>query len=162
MNLLLLADIRAPCSRAFGFWDLHQQSSGLWPRIGNYITVTDSRSSQAYALGLNCPITFQVLQVAYGMLWDYLAFITVWANVYNKPLLYIFSWLPWWKNGKESDDKESACNAGDAGSIPGSGRYSQRKELQPTTVFLPRESHGQRSLWGTVHGVAKSQIQLSD
>ena len=30
-------------------------------------------------------------------------------------------------------------------------------------VFLPRESHGQRSLAGyTVHGVAKSQTRLSD
>ena len=43
--------------------------------------------------------------------------------------------------------KESICNAGDvrdAGSIPGSGR----REWQPTPVFLPGESHGQRSLAG--------------
>ena len=33
-----------------------------------------------------------------------------------------------------------------------------REESQPTPVFLPGESHGQRSLAGyTVHGVAKSQ-----
>ena len=32
----------------------------------------------------------------------------------------------------------------DAGSIPGSGR----REWQPTPVFLPGESHGQRSLVG--------------
>ena len=31
-----------------------------------------------------------------------------------------------------------------------------------TPVFWPGESHGQRSLEGTVHGVAKSWIQLSD
>ena len=30
--------------------------------------------------------------------------------------------------------------------------------LQPTLVFLPAESHGQSSLWVTVHGLAKSQI----
>ena len=30
------------------------------------------------------------------------------------------------------------------------------------TPVLPEESHGQRSLWATVHGVAKSQTQLSD
>ena len=31
---------------------------------------------------------------------------------------------------------------------------------QPTPVFLPGESHGQRSLWSTLHRVAKSQTQL--
>ena len=39
-----------------------------------------------------------------------------------------------------SDGKESACNAGDPGSIPGLGR-----EWQPTPVFLSGEFHGQRS-----------------
>ena len=44
-------------------------------------------------------------------------------------------------------------NAGDPGSIPGSGRSPGEGNGNP--VFLPGESHGQRSL--TVHGVAKSQ-----
>ena len=42
---------------------------------------------------------------------------------------------------------ESACNAGDQGSIPGLGRPWRRK-WQPTPVFLPGESYGQRSLAG--------------
>ena len=42
-----------------------------------------------------------------------------------------------------SDGKESACNAGDPGSIPGSGRFPWRREWQPTLVFLPGEFHGQ-------------------
>ena len=44
--------------------------------------------------------------------------------------------------------EESTCNAGDLGSIPGSGRTSWRRKWQPTPVFLPGESHGQRSLAG--------------
>ena len=49
-----------------------------------------------------------------------------------------------------SDGKESVCNAGDLGLIPGSGRSPGRREWQ---IFLPEESHGQRSLvayslWG--------------
>ena len=44
--------------------------------------------------------------------------------------------------------KTSACNAGDPGSIPGSGRFPWRRKGQPTPVFLPGESHGQRSLVG--------------
>ena len=54
--------------------------------------------------------------------------------------------------------KESACNAGDTGSIPGSGRSPGGWAWQPPPVFLPGESHGQRSL--TDHGVAKSWIWL--
>ena len=44
----------------------------------------------------------------------------------------------------------SSVKAGDirdTGSIPRSGR-SQEKRRQPTPVFLPGESHGQRSLMG--------------
>ena len=46
-----------------------------------------------------------------------------------------------------SEVKASACNAGDLGSIPGLGRsIPWRRKWQPTPVFLPGESHGQRSL----------------
>ena len=38
-----------------------------------------------------------------------------------------------------SDGKDTGCNAGDSGSIPGSGR----REWQPTPVLLTGESHGQ-------------------
>ena len=34
------------------------------------------------------------------------------------------------------------------------------KAWQPTPVFLPGDSQGQRSLVGTVHGITKSQTQL--
>ena len=35
-----------------------------------------------------------------------------------------------------------------------------RRKWQPTPVFLPGESKGQRSLWAAVYGVAQSQTQL--
>ena len=51
--------------------------------------------------------------------------------------------------------KELACNAGDIdmGLIPGLERSPEIGNVQLTTVFLPGESHGQRSLvdystWG--------------
>ena len=44
-----------------------------------------------------------------------------------------------------SDGKESAYNAGDLGSIPGSGRSPGEGNGNPP-VFLPGESHGQRNL----------------
>ena len=43
-----------------------------------------------------------------------------------------------------SDSKESACNAGDPGLIPGSGR----RKWQPIPVFFPGEFHGHWSLVG--------------
>ena len=49
--------------------------------------------------------------------------------------------FPWWFSGKES-----TCNAGDMGSIPVLRRFLWRRAWQPPAVFLPRESHGLRSL----------------
>ena len=46
-----------------------------------------------------------------------------------------------------SDGKESACNAGEQGSIPGPER-SPGEGWHPTPVFLPGEFHGQRGLVG--------------
>ena len=51
------------------------------------------------------------------------------------------------------DGKESACNAGDLGSIPGSVRSPGEGNGNPIPVFLPGKSHGWRSLasyspWG--------------
>ena len=53
-----------------------------------------------------------------------------------------------------SDGRESVCNAGDLGSIPGLGnptwvgKIPWKREWQPTPVFLTIEFHGQRSLVG--------------
>ena len=60
-------------------------------------------------------------------------------------------------------DGKSACNAGDLALVSGLGR-SPEEGWQPTPIFLPEESHEQRSLAGSmgVHGVAKSQTQLSN
>ena len=48
----------------------------------------------------------------------------------------------------------NAEDARDAGSIPGSERSPGGRAWYPTPVFLPGESHGQRSL--AVHRVAES------
>ena len=42
----------------------------------------------------------------------------------------------------------SAGDAGDMGSIPGLGRFPWRRKWQLAPLFLPGESHGQRSLVG--------------
>ena len=61
-----------------------------------------------------------------------------------------------------SDSKESACNCWRSGFNPWVRKITWRREWQDTPVFLPGESHGQRSLAGyIVHGVAKSQTRLA-
>ena len=44
-----------------------------------------------------------------------------------------------------SDGKESVCNTGDPGLIPDSGRSPGEGNGNALPVFLPAESHGQRS-----------------
>ena len=46
-----------------------------------------------------------------------------------------------------SSGKESACNAGDQGSVLGMGRFLGGENATPP-VFLPGKSHGQRRLVG--------------
>ena len=61
---------------------------------------------------------------------------------------YFLIGLPWWLRL----DKESSCNAGDLGLIPGWGRPpGEGNDWLPTPVFLPGESHGQKpgGLWPT-------------
>ena len=65
----------------------------------------------------------------------------------------------------DSDGKESACNAGDPGSIPGSERYWRRK-WQPIPIFSPGKFHGQRSLvscspWGHKESDTTEGLTLS-
>ena len=68
---------------------------------------------------------------------------------------------PWGVFPGGSDSKESSCNAGNPGSILGSGRFPRREWL-PTPLFLP-EFRGQRSLVGcVVHEVIKHETQLRD
>ena len=55
-----------------------------------------------------------------------------------------------------SDVKESACNAGDPGSISGSGRSSEEKNGYPLQYSCLENSIDRGAWWATVHGVAKS------
>ena len=65
--------------------------------------------------------------------------------------------FPWW-----SDGKEPACDAGDLGSIPGSGRSpggGHGNSLRYSHLENPMD----RGDWqAKVHGVAKSLTRLSD
>ena len=57
-----------------------------------------------------------------------------WCTVRDLALASCFLGFP-----GSSDGKASACNVGDLGSIPGSGRFPGQGKWQPTPVHLPGE-----------------------
>ena len=54
-----------------------------------------------------------------------------------------------------SAGKESACNAGDLGLIPGLGRSPGEGNGLPIPVFLPENSMNRGAWQSTLHGVTK-------
>ena len=68
--------------------------------------------------------------------------------------IMFISRLPRWLSSKES-----TCNAGDMGSIPGLGREGHGNPLQQSCLENPMD----RGAWhAMVHGVAKSQTQQKE
>ena len=55
-----------------------------------------------------------------------------------------------------AEGKESACNTGDLGSIPGSGRSPGEENANPLQYSCLENSMGRGAWWATVHGVARS------
>ena len=56
-----------------------------------------------------------------------------------------------------SDSKESACNAGDLGSIPGSGKSPRVGNGNPHQYSCLENSVDRGAWWPTIHEVTKSQ-----
>ena len=61
-----------------------------------------------------------------------------------------------------SDGKESACNVGDLGSIPGLGRSPGEGNAYPLQYSYLENSMDRGAWRATVHGVTKSRTRLSD
>ena len=57
--------------------------------------------------------------------------------------------------------KESACNAGDSGSILGLGRSPGEGNGNPLQYFMPGESHGQRSLAGYKQSMGLQELDTT-
>ena len=69
----------------------------------------------------------------------------------------LFLGLPWWLSSKES-----ACNAGDSGSIPEPGRSPGGGNGYPLQCFCLEHSMDSRAWQAAVHGVAKNQAWPSN
>ena len=79
-------------------------------------------------------------------------------KLYCSPLKTIL--LPQWLSRKESDC--SAEDTGDPGLISGLGRYPGEGNGNPLQYSCLENPVDGGAWWATVHGVTKSQTQLSD
>ena len=61
-----------------------------------------------------------------------------------------------------SDTKESACNMGDPGSIPGWGRFPGGGHGNPLQYSCLENPMDREAWWATVHAVGKRWTQLGD
>ena len=61
-----------------------------------------------------------------------------------------------------SEGKASACNVGDPGWIPGSGRSPGEGNGNPLQYSCLENPMDRGAWWATVHGIAKSWTRLSD
>ena len=59
-----------------------------------------------------------------------------------------------------SDDKESACNVGDLGSIPGLGRSAGGGHSNPLQYSCLENPMDRGAWWATIHEVAESDMTL--
>ena len=59
-----------------------------------------------------------------------------------------------------SDGKESSCNAGDPGLIPGSGRSPREGNGYPFQYSCLENPMDRGAWWATLHGVTKSWARL--
>ena len=61
-----------------------------------------------------------------------------------------------------SDGKESTCNAGDSGSIPGSGRFPGEGNGYPLQCSCLENPMDRGAWWATVHAAPKVWTRLSN
>ena len=61
-----------------------------------------------------------------------------------------------------SDHKESTCDAGNLGSIPGQGKSLEKGMVTFSSILAWRIPMDRGAWWATAYGVTKSQTQLSD
>ena len=67
----------------------------------------------------------------------------------------VFLRLPWWLSGKEH-----TCNVGNAGSIPGSGRFPGEGNGNLLQYSCLENSRDRGAWWAAVYGVAQSRTRL--
>ena len=104
------------------------------------------QSEVFFLLRIMCPMQWLRVQVLMSG--------TSWVQILSLPIISLFPC--------GSDGKESACSAGDAGSVPGLGR-APGEGNDYLLHYSCLENSMNRGTWqATFHGITKSWIWLSD
>ena len=111
-----------------------------------FLSLSPLRISLSICLLVFCVVQWYTLTT---IMWRHFRFILIWtiqmAGFPSCPL-----------------DKESACNAGDPSSVSGLGRPPGEGNGNPLQYSCLDNPIDRGAWWATVHGVTKSQTQLSD
>ena len=108
------------------------------------------------APSLNIWMSQRCISVQCHFAWNQPSLISGTKHSYFFTLLYFMGF------SGGSDSKASACNAGDQGLIPGSGRSPGEGNGNPLQYSCLENSMDGGAWWAIVQGVAKSQTRLSD
>ena len=110
-------------------------------KIGNEWTIELS-----YNLNFNLSVHLSIYPIFYSQS-DFTKnsnlIIRHYLNIFFLQSSIVFKGLPWLLSGKKS-----ACQSRKCGLDPWVKKIPWRRKWQPTPVFLPEKSHGQRSLVG--------------
>ena len=93
----------------------------------------------------NAKVVLKLLTITERILWEILVVYFRMILAYNLIYVCMYIRLPWWLSGQES-----VCNAGDARDMGSTLGHEDplEEEMATYSIFLPGESHGQRSLAG--------------
>ena len=79
----------------------------------------------------------------------------LWDSYYMLICIHVYTYMGF---PGSSAGKESACNTGDLGSIPGLERSPGGGQATHSSILAWRIAMDRGAWWATVHGVAKSWI----
>ena len=130
------------------YWSPSHRLLEVWEEESNFQAAVSSTPS------LYCPLTSNKSYI----LWLYPINIIT-SSCLPDPRVSWFNGI-YWQYGSEV--KASACNAGDLGSIPGSGRSPGERNGNPLQYSCLENPMDRGAWWATVHGVANGQTRLSD
>ena len=139
----------------------------LVPVLTNYRLMLTNRSLRSL-LSSFCfekPSRFPLkgMVLAFGLRWEYLIqlFMFYWVFLNEGGQLNFIKYLQYLLGFPDgSKGKESACNAGDSGSIPGSGRSPGEGNGSPLQYSYLENSIDRGAWQATDHRVAKSPTRL--
>ena len=138
-------------------------SDSLWPH-GLQHTRLPCPSPTPRACSNSCPLSLQCHPTISSSVFPFSSCLQSFpaSRSFPNELVLHIRWSNYWNFPGGSDGKASAYNAGDLGSIPGSGRSPGEGNGNPLQESCLEDPMDGGAWWAIVHGVAKSRTWLSD